>query len=195
METAVAFALGVLVIAIGLIVSIAIHEWGHYFPAKKLGVYISQLMIGFGPTLFSRMRGETEVGIKAIPLGGYVAMAGMYSPGASESASAVSTTGFLDTVTGEGPVPDGDLPLDIEERSFYRLPLYQRIIIMLGGPVMNLVVAIALYALVLVGVWRSGVEPEGGFCLGVCVGGNGNQDRMPTWRRGRTGCCGGDSSR
>ena len=113
METAVAFALGVLVIAIGLIVSIALHEWGHYFPAKKFGVYISQFMIGFGPTLFSRMRGETEVGIKAIPLGGYVAMAGMYSPGASESASAVSTTGFLDTVTGEGPVPDGDLPLDI----------------------------------------------------------------------------------
>ena len=68
-------------IAIGLIVSIALHEWGHYFPAKKFGVYISQFMIGFGPTLFSRMRGETEVGIKAIPLGGYVAMAGMYSPG------------------------------------------------------------------------------------------------------------------
>ena len=52
METAVAFALGVLVIAIGLIVSIALHEWGHYFPAKKFGVYISQFMIGFGPTLF-----------------------------------------------------------------------------------------------------------------------------------------------
>ena len=168
METAVAFALGVLVIAIGLIVSIALHEWGHYFPAKKFGVYISQFMIGFGPTLFSRMRGETEVGIKAIPLGGYVAMAGMYSPGTSESASAVSTTGFLDTVTGEGPVPDGDLPIDIEERSFYRLPLYQRIIIMLGGPVMNLLVAIALYALVLVGFGVPGLSLKVG-SVSECV--------------------------
>jgi len=63
------FVVGVLVVALGLLVSIALHEWGHYFPAKKFGVYISQFMIGFGPTLFSRTRGETEYGIKAIPLG------------------------------------------------------------------------------------------------------------------------------
>lgn len=158
MESALAFALGVLVIALGLIVSIALHEWGHYFPAKKFGVYVSQFMIGFGPTLFSRMRGETEVGIKAIPLGGYVAMAGMYATGKQEKARAVSTTGFLDTVTGEASVSEEELPADIDERSFYRLPLHKRIIIMLGGPVMNLVVAIVLYAVVLVGFGVPGLS-------------------------------------
>jgi len=157
-ESALAFALGVLVIALGLIVSIALHEWGHYFPAKKFGVYVSQFMIGFGPTLFSRMRGETEVGIKAIPLGGYVAMAGMYATGKQEKARAVSTTGFLDTVTGEASVSEEELPADIDERSFYRLPLHKRIIIMLGGPVMNLVVAIVLYAVVLVGFGVPGLS-------------------------------------
>jgi len=157
-ESALAFALGVLVIALGLIVSIALHEWGHYFPAKKFGVYVSQFMIGFGPTLFSRMRGETEVGIKAIPLGGYVAMAGMYATGKPEKARAVSTTGFLDTVTGEASVSEEELPADIDERSFYRLPLHKRIIIMLGGPVMNLVVAIVLYAVVLVGFGVPGLS-------------------------------------
>ena len=80
MDTVILFIVGVLVIALGLLVSIALHEWGHYYPAKKFGVYISQFMIGFGPTLFSRTKGDTEYGIKAIPLGGYVAMAGMYAP-------------------------------------------------------------------------------------------------------------------
>jgi len=105
-ETALAFALGVLVIALGLIGSIALHEWGHYFPAKKFGVYISQFMIGFGPTLFSRQRGETEVGFKAIPLGGYVAMAGMYPPKDENTPSTVSTTGFLDNAVGEDVTPN-----------------------------------------------------------------------------------------
>lgn len=151
METAIAFALGVLVIALGLIVSIALHEWGHYYPAKKFGVYISQFMIGFGPTLFSRMRGETEVGIKAIPLGGYVAMAGMYPQKGEGGGANVSTTGFLDKVVGEDQVADGAIPPDIEQRSFYRLPLLPRITIMMGGPFMNLLIAIVLYAVVLVG--------------------------------------------
>jgi len=151
-DSVIAFSLGVLVIAVGLILSIALHEWGHYFPAKKFGVYVSQFMIGFGPTLFSRRSGETEVGIKAIPLGGYVAMAGMYAPPRGEHSTGVSTTGFLDKVVGEEPALSSDqIPADIDQRSFYRLPLHQRITIMLGGPFMNLFIAIVLYALVLVG--------------------------------------------
>jgi membrane-associated protease RseP (regulator of RpoE activity) len=151
-DSVIAFSLGVLVIAVGLILSIALHEWGHYFPAKKFGVYVSQFMIGFGPTLFSRRSGETEVGIKAIPLGGYVAMAGMYAPPRGEHSTGVSTTGFLDKVVGEEPALSSDqMPADIDQRSFYRLPLYQRITIMLGGPLMNLFIAIVLYAVVLVG--------------------------------------------
>ena len=151
MDTVILFIVGVLVIALGLLVSIALHEWGHYYPAKKFGVYISQFMIGFGPTLFSRTKGDTEYGIKAIPLGGYVAMAGMYAPSEPGGKPEASTTGFFDQVVGDSAAPQTATELDIDTRSFYRLPLHRRIIIMLGGPVMNLLIAIVLYAVVLMG--------------------------------------------
>lgn len=151
MESTVLFIVGVLVIALGLVVSIALHEWGHYFPAKKFGVYISQFMIGFGPTLYSRKRGETEFGLKAIPLGGYVAMTGMYAPSKAGEAPQTQTTGFFDKVVGN---EDASAPADevaLRERSFYRLSLPKRVTVMMGGPVMNLLIAIVLYAIVLMG--------------------------------------------
>lgn len=151
MESVVLFVIGVLVVFVGLVVSIALHEWGHYFPAKKFGVYISQFMIGFGPTVFSRRRGETEFGFKAIPLGGYVAMSGMYAPKKPGEVAGTQTTGFFDQVASDAPEPEGSSEADIDQRSFYRLPLHQRIVIMLGGPVMNLLIAIVLYAVVLMG--------------------------------------------
>ena len=73
----VAFIVGVVVLVVGLAVSIALHEIGHLVPAKRFGVHVGQYMVGFGPTLWSRRRGETEYGVKAIPLGGYISMAGM----------------------------------------------------------------------------------------------------------------------
>ena len=151
MDTVLLFILGVVVVALGLLVSIALHEWGHYYPAKKFGVYISQFMIGFGPTLFSRRKGDTEYGIKAIPLGGYVAMAGMYAPQGPDKKTETSTTGFFDQVVGEPSLTETATEVEIDSRSFYRLPLHRRIIIMLGGPVMNLFIAIVLYAVVLMG--------------------------------------------
>ena len=151
MDTVILFIVGVLVVALGLLVSIALHEWGHYFPARKFGVYISQFMIGFGPTLYSRRRGETEYGLKAIPLGGYVAMAGMYAPTKPDAKPETSTTGFFEQVVGEPTSGATTTEIEIEERSFYRLPLHQRIIIMLGGPTMNLFIAIVLYGVVLMG--------------------------------------------
>lgn len=151
MESVVLFIIGVLVVFVGLVVSIALHEWGHYFPAKKFGVYISQFMIGFGPTVFSRHRGETEFGFKAIPLGGYVAMSGMYAPKKPGEVATTQTTGFFDQVASDTPEPEGPSEAEIDQRSFYRLPLHQRIVIMLGGPVMNLFIAVVLYAVVLMG--------------------------------------------
>ena len=74
------FLLGVLVVGVGLALSIALHEIGHLVPAKVFGVRVTQYMVGFGPTLLSRTRGETEYGLKAIPLGGYIRMIGMYPP-------------------------------------------------------------------------------------------------------------------
>ena len=68
-----------LILVVGLALSIGLHEIGHLVPAKKFGVKVGQYMIGFGPTLW-RQVGETEYGVKAIPLGGYISMAGMFPP-------------------------------------------------------------------------------------------------------------------
>src|SRR5438309_8669368 len=76
----VLYTLGVLFFVFGLLISIGLHEIGHLVPAKKFGVKVTQYMIGFGPTLWSRKRGDTEYGVKAIPLGGYIRMIGMVPP-------------------------------------------------------------------------------------------------------------------
>ena len=67
METVLLYALGVLILLVGLMLSIGLHEVGHLVPAKKFGVKVGQYMIGFGPTLWSKRFGETEYGVKAIP--------------------------------------------------------------------------------------------------------------------------------
>lgn len=143
------YLLGVLVIALGIAVSIALHEVGHLVPAKAFGVRCTQYMVGFGPTLWSRRRGETEYGLKAIPLGGYVRMIGMYPPrpGDGGQLRRSSSNPFHqmieqareDSLEEVGP---GD-----EHRVFYRLPVWQRLVIMAGGPVMNLLIAAALITL------------------------------------------------
>lgn len=158
MESTLLFIVGVIVIACGLVISIALHEWGHFFPAKKFGVYISQFMIGFGPTLYSRKKGETEFGFKAIPLGGYVAMAGMYAPREEGEAPQTQTTGFFDKVVGSEDGGESITDEEIQRRSFYRLSLPKRIVVMMGGPFMNLVIAIVLYAVVLMGFGIPGVS-------------------------------------
>ena len=78
------YAAGVIIMAFAIAVSIALHEVGHLVPAKLFGVRVPQYMIGFGKTIFSFRRGETEYGFKAIPLGGYISMIGMYPPAAQE---------------------------------------------------------------------------------------------------------------
>ena len=152
MQTILLFVLGVLVMVVGLAVSIALHEVGHLVPAKKFGVKVGQYMIGFGPTVFSRRRGETEYGLKALPLGGYISMAGMFPPGKAGGGARSSSTGFFDTLVQDArtasaeTVDEGD-----ESRTFYRLPVHKRVIIMLGGPVMNLLIAIVLFGVLLCG--------------------------------------------
>ncbi|MCC2033759.1 M50 family metallopeptidase [Microbacterium allomyrinae] len=161
-----AFVIGVVLLVVGLAVSIALHELGHLWPAKKFGVRVGQYMIGFGPTLWSRRRGETEYGVKAIPLGGYISMAGMYppSPRERERAAAASSSGaaarsgragggfFATMVQDARSANDETVHGDDDQRVFYKLPVYQRIIVMLGGPVMNLLFAIVLFAILLTGI-------------------------------------------
>lgn len=146
------YILGVLVIALGLALSIGLHEVGHLVPAKLFGVRVGQYMIGFGPTLWSRRFGETEYGLKAIPLGGYISMSGMFPPARPGGKARTASTGFFDTVMQDARDASADTVVAGEEhRVFYKLPIGKRIIIMLGGPFMNLVIAVILYAIVLCG--------------------------------------------
>src|SRR3954452_6460768 len=74
------YTIGVVVFALGLLLSMALHEIGHMVPAKKFGVKVTQYMVGFGPTIWSRKRGDTEYGRKGIAVGGYIRMIGMAPP-------------------------------------------------------------------------------------------------------------------
>jgi membrane-associated protease RseP (regulator of RpoE activity) len=150
-DSVLAFVIGVAIIVVGLAVSIGLHEIGHLVPAKLFGVKVTQYMIGFGPTIWSRRRGETEYGVKAIPLGGYIAMIGMFPPGKGRGAKEDST-GFFRTLVQDArdssaeSITEGD-----EHRAFYRLPVWKRIVVMFGGPFMNLLLAIVLFAVLLMG--------------------------------------------
>jgi len=152
--TVIAFIVGVLVLVVGLALSIALHEIGHLAPAKKFGVHVGQYMIGFGPTLWSRRRGETEYGVKAIPLGGYISMSGMYPPSPTEAQrGGRAGGGFFATMVQDARAANAETMTDVaEDRLFYRLPVYKRIIIMLGGPLMNLLLAFVLFTIMLSGI-------------------------------------------
>ena len=141
------YFLGVLFMAGGISVSIALHEAGHMFWAKKFGVKVTQYMVGFGPTIWSHHRGETEYGLKAIPLGGFTRMIGMFppKPGADPSILRSSSTGrfsqLMDQARQESmeEVKPGD-----EDRVFYKLSTPKKLVVMLGGPGMNLIIAAVL---------------------------------------------------
>ncbi|UOE46038.1 M50 family metallopeptidase [Agromyces larvae] len=146
------FVLGVVIVALGIAVSIALHEIGHLVPAKAFGVKVTQYMIGFGPTVWSKRKGETEYGVKAIPLGGYISMIGMFPPAEGEHA-AEDSTGFFRGLVQDARTSSAETitPGD-EHRAFYRLPVWKRIIVMLGGPLMNLVLGVLLFGVLLMGI-------------------------------------------
>ena len=150
--TVLASVVGVLVFVFGLGLSIALHELGHLLPAKRFNVRVPQYMVGFGPTLWSRRRGDTEYGIKAIPLGGYVRMIGMYPPrpGDAPGTTRTTTTGRFSQLAEEARKAEAEdlLPGD-EDRLFYRLPVRKKLLIMLGGLTMNLILASLMFGAVL----------------------------------------------
>ncbi|MFH8250907.1 M50 family metallopeptidase [Microbacterium sp. B2969] len=153
--TAIAFVIGVVVLVVGLAVSIALHELGHLLPAKRFGVRVGQYMIGFGPTIWSRRKGETEYGFKAIPLGGYISMAGMYPPSPRETAGKPGRAGggfFATMVQDARSANDETLHGRDDDRVFYKLPVWKRVVVMLGGPVMNLLLAVVLFTIIFSGI-------------------------------------------
>jgi len=151
----VLFLLGVLIMVLGIGVSIALHELGHLTPAKLFGVKVTQYMIGFGPTIWSRRRGETEYGLKAIPLGGYIRMIGMFPPrpGEEDGYIRASSTGRFTQLADQmrEDAYEHIAPRDAE-RVFYKLPTWKKVVIMFGGPFMNLVIALVLLLVICSGI-------------------------------------------
>lgn len=145
----VLYIVGIVVVAVGILLSILLHESGHFIPAKLFKVHVGQFMVGFGKTLFSRKIGDTEFGVKALPLGGYISMAGMYPP-LAEGKERSRSAGFFQTLVQDARQSSANTIVPgKEENVFYKLAIWKRIIIMLGGPIMNLIIAIVLYAIIL----------------------------------------------
>lgn len=148
------YILGIVLVAIGIGFSIALHELGHLVPAKAFGVRVTQYMIGFGPTILSRRRGETEYGIKALPLGGYIRMIGMYPPHKGDAPGTIreDSTGFVQTMAADAKEWEAaQYDPSEQHRTFVALSVPKKLVVMLGGPFMNLVLATALTAILLCG--------------------------------------------
>ena len=111
--------IGWVIFLFALLFSVMLHESGHFIMAKKFGMKATRYFVGFGPTIWSTQRGETEYGIKALPLGGFVKIIGMHS------------------------LDDVDDPFD-EPRSFRRQPAWQRIIVLCAGSFMHFLLAFLL---------------------------------------------------
>jgi membrane-associated protease RseP (regulator of RpoE activity) len=120
------FLLGVAIFVVALLASIMLHEWGHFATAKLFGMKATQFFVGFGRTIWSRQKGETEYGIKAIPAGGFVKIVGMTD------------------------LEDVD-PAD-EPRSFRNQPGWERIIVLAAGSFMHFVLALVLLFIVASGI-------------------------------------------
>ena len=164
--TAVYYTLGVLIFVVAILASIGLHEFGHMIPAKKFGGKVTQWFIGFGPTVWSKQIGETEYGLKAIPLGGYVKIVGMLPPGAEEldedrehpvfddNGERVvrvrkSNTGLFTQLVSDARAAEWEhvKPGD-EDRLFYKMAWWKKVIVMAGGPTVNLAIAFVLFLLV-----------------------------------------------
>ena len=148
MSETLSYLSGILFILLGIAISIAVHELGHLWPAKRFGVKVTKYMIGFGPTLYSKQIGETEYGLKAIPLGGYIAMLGMYPPAKKPE----TKKGFFRDMMSQARQAHSEYetPKD-KNRKFFQLPVHKRMIVMFGGPFMNLVLGVVLTAIALSG--------------------------------------------
>jgi membrane-associated protease RseP (regulator of RpoE activity) len=111
--------IGWVIFIVALLVSVMLHETGHFVLAKKFGMKVTRYFVGFGPTIWSTWRGETEYGIKALPFGGFVKIVGMHS------------------------LDDPDDPED-EPRAFRSHPAWQRILVLCAGSAMHFLLALLL---------------------------------------------------
>jgi membrane-associated protease RseP (regulator of RpoE activity) len=139
--------------------SIALHEIGHLVPGKLFNVKTTEYFVGFGRTLWSRRRGETEYGVKAVPVGGYVRLIGMFPPAKDrpDQIRAYSTGPFRALADNARAAEWSTIRPDDQGRLFYQKPFWQKLIIMASGPAMNILLAfvILLGVAATYGVYRS----------------------------------------
>ena len=151
--TVLTYTLGVLLFVVGIAASIGLHELGHMIPAKRFGVKVTQYFVGFGKTVWSTRRGETEYGVKMMPLGGYVKLVGMLPPGPhAEHPDKVrsSNTGMFTQLISDARSAEYELVSEADEdRLFYKLPWWKKVIVMAGGPTVNLLIAFVLFGVVI----------------------------------------------
>jgi regulator of sigma E protease len=107
-----------LLVFIGFSLLIVLHEGGHYLAARATGMRVERFFLFFGPTIWSFRRGETEYGVKSIPIGGYVKITGMN--------------------------PEEEVPPEHEDRAYYRQKVWKRIVVVAAGPAVNIVLAFAI---------------------------------------------------
>ena len=124
---------GILAFIFALLFSVMVHEFGHYLTARRFGMRVSEFFLGFGTRLWSRQRGETEFGIKAIPAGGYCRI--------------------------EGMTPDDQMPEGEEGRAFYRASSGKKLIVLGAGSFLHFVLGYLLLLLLLAGVGINQVLP------------------------------------
>jgi len=115
---------------VGFCLLIVLHEAGHFFAAKATGMRVERFFLFFGPTIWSVKRGETEYGVKSIPIGGYVKITGMN--------------------------PEEEVPPEHEANAYFRKPVWKRIVVVAAGPAVNIVLAFAI----LFGVYLVNGRPE-----------------------------------
>jgi len=107
---------------VGFCLLIILHEAGHYAAAKATGMRVERFFLFFGPTIWSFKRGETEYGIKSVPLGGYVKITGMN--------------------------PEEEIPPEHQHRAYFRQPVWKRIVVVAAGPAVNIFLAFAIFSVV-----------------------------------------------
>ena len=108
-----------LIVLFGFCPLVILHEGGHFLAAKATGMRVERFFLFFGPTIWSFKRGETEYGVKSIPLGGYVKITGMN--------------------------PEEEVPPEHEDRCYYRQPVWKRIVVVAAGPAVNVLLALVIF--------------------------------------------------
>ncbi len=175
--TGLFYLLGVVIFVVAILASIGLHELGHMIPAKKFGGKVTQYFIGFGPTVWSKQVGETEYGVKAVPLGGYVKIVGMLPPGAEQLADEVSydtagnqvlkvrksNTGMFTQLISDARAAEWETirPED-SDRLFYKMAWWKKVIVMAGGPTVNILIAFFIFWGIFGLYGQRTVEPDAG---------------------------------